>query len=141
MIIGIGTDLCDISRIELTLARFGERFIRRCFTEQEMNRAERRPNKRADRYAQMFAAKEACSKALGTGFRQGVFWRDMEVVHLPSGKPTMRMHGGALKRLHHLTPPGHEPQAEVTLTDEKGLANAVVVLWVQQAHLHHPPPQ
>ncbi|MDJ0684856.1 MAG: holo-ACP synthase [Alphaproteobacteria bacterium] len=128
MIIGLGTDLCDIGRVARTLARFGERFTNRLYTEQERRRADRRPDRRADRYAQMFAAKEACSKALGTGFRQGVFWRDMEVVHLPSGKPTLSLTGGALARLEALTPSGFRPLADVTLTDESGLAQAVVIL-------------
>lgn len=128
MIIGLGTDLCDIQRIADTLERFGDRFTHRLYTEQERVRAERRPAKRADRYAQMFAAKEACSKALGTGFRQGVFWRNMEVVHLRSGKPTLRITGGALERLSLLTPDGFRSQANVTLTDESGLAEAVVIL-------------
>lgn len=128
MIIGIGTDLCDISRIQTSLARFGERFCERVYTPEEQTRAERRPLKRADRYAQMFAAKEACSKALGTGLRQGVFWRDMEVVPLPSGKPTMRLHGGALERLHALTPVGMVPQVDVSLTDESGLAHGMVII-------------
>ena len=128
MIIGIGTDLCDIARIRNSLERFGARFTHRIYTEQERGRAERRPLKRADRYAQMFAAKEACSKALGTGLRQGVFWSDMEVVTLPSGKPTMQLHGGALKRLMSLTPKGMVPQVDVSLTDESGLAHAMVVI-------------
>jgi len=128
MIIGLGTDLCDIGRVAQTLERFGDRFTHRLYTEQERFRADRRPARRADRYAQMFAAKEACSKALGTGFRQGVFWRDMEVVHLRSGKPTLEIRGGALKRLELLTPEGFRPQANVTLTDESGLAQAVVIL-------------
>lgn len=128
MIIGLGTDLCDIRRIEATLERFGERFVNRLYTEQEQRRAERRPARRADRYAQMFAAKEACSKALGTGFRKGVFWRDMEVVPLPSGKPTLSITGGARTRLLSLVPDGFKPLANVTLTDESGLAQAVVVL-------------
>ena len=128
MIIGLGTDLCDIGRVAQTLARFGERFTHRLYTEQERLRAERRPERRADRYAQMFAAKEACSKALGTGFRKGVFWRDMEVVHLPSGKPTLSLSGGARARLQALTPSGFKALADVTLTDESGLAQAVVVL-------------
>ncbi|WP_420547639.1 holo-ACP synthase [Curvivirga sp.] len=128
MIIGTGTDLCAIPRIEETLKKFGARFLERLYTEQEQARAERRPNKRADRYAQMFAAKEACSKALGTGFREGVFWRDMEVVPEPSGKPTMRLHGGALKRMMSLIPEGMEPQVDVSLTDEAGLAHAMVII-------------
>ncbi len=128
MIIGLGTDLCDIGRIQQTLDRFGERFINRLYTEQEQFRAERRPARRADRYAQMFAAKEACSKALGTGFRKGVFWRDMEVVPLRSGKPTLSITGGAHDRLMSLVPAGFKPLANVSLTDESGLAQAVVIL-------------
>lgn len=128
MIIGTGTDLCDIARIEDTLERFGDRFVKRLFTEREQFRAERRPAKRADRYAQMFAAKEACSKALGTGFRMGVFWRDMEVVPLKSGKPTLFLHGGALKRALSLMPEGYVPMVDVSLTDESGLAHAMVIL-------------
>ncbi|MDA0662731.1 MAG: holo-ACP synthase [Proteobacteria bacterium] len=146
MIIGLGTDLCDISRIEDTLKRFAGRFEERLYTAQEQARAERRPFNRAGRYAQMFAAKEACSKALGTGFRKGVFWRDMEVVHLPSGKPTMSLTGGARARLESLTPPGMKAQVEVSLTDESGLANAVVIIFAVPdiaASLdtgHHGPP-
>jgi len=129
MIIGIGTDLCDIGRIAEALDRFGERFTHRLYTDQERMRAERRgPAARAARYAQMFAAKEACSKALGTGFRQGVFWRDMEVVPLASGKPTLKLGGGALLRLEKLIPRGFRSMSDVTLTDESGLAQAVVVL-------------
>ena len=133
MILGLGTDLCDIERVADTLKRFPGRFENRCFTMQEQARAERRPLKRYDRYAQMFAAKEACSKALGTGFRQGVFWRDMEVVHLRSGKPTMRLTGGALERMCALTPDGMRAQVEVSLTDESGLANAVVIIFAVPA--------
>ena len=105
MILGIGNDLIDISRIEKTLDRFGDRFIQRIFTDTERAKSERRAT-RAESYAKRFAAKEACSKALGTGFRRGVFWRDMGVVNLPSGKPTMALTGGALARLEELTPPG-----------------------------------
>lgn len=128
MILGTGTDLCDISRIEQTLNRFGARFTNRLYTEREQARAERRPHRRADRYAQFFAAKEACSKALGTGFRQGVFWRDMEVVSLRSGKPTLLLTGGAKARLALLTPPGFRALADISLTDEAGLAHAMVIL-------------
>jgi holo-[acyl-carrier protein] synthase len=133
MIIGLGTDLCDIGRIEETLKRFPGRFEERLYTEQERRRAERRPFNRGGRYAQMFAAKEACSKALGTGFRKGVFWRDMEVVHLPSGKPTMSLAGGALLRMQSLTPTGMVAHVEVSLTDESGLANAVVIIFAVPA--------
>src|SRR5471032_1828456 len=103
MIIGIGSDLCDITRIEETLERFGERFIARCFTDIERRRSERRAT-RAASYAKRFAAKEACAKALGTGFRRGVFWRDMGVINLRSGKPTIVLTGGALTRLEEITP-------------------------------------
>ena len=133
MIIGLGTDLCDIDRIAQTLERFRGRFENRLYTEQERARAERRPHNRAGRYAQMFAAKEACSKALGTGFRQGVFWRDMEVVHLRSGKPTLELRGGALARMQKLTPEGMRAQVELSLTDESGLANAVVIIFAVPA--------
>ena len=129
MIIGLGTDLCDIERVDKTLQRFPRRFENRLFTKQEQERAERRPHNRAGRYAQMFAAKEACSKALGTGFREGVFWRDMEVVHLRSGKPTMVLRGGALARMQKLTPEGMRAQVELSLTDESALANAVVIIF------------
>src|SRR5579871_4468688 len=109
MIIGIGSDIIDIRRIERTIERFGERFIERVFTETERRKSEGRAN-RAASYAKRFAAKEACSKALGTGFRAGVFWRDMGVVNLSSGKPTMKLTGGALKRLGEITPPGMRAQ-------------------------------
>ena len=128
MILGTGTDLCAIARIEASLERFGARFTHRLYTDRERQRAERRPLKRADRYAQMFAAKEACSKALGTGFRDGVFWRNMEVVSQPSGKPELVLSGGALKRLHDLVPAGMSPQIDVSLTDEAGLAHAMVII-------------
>ena len=127
MILGIGSDLCDIRRIERSLARFGERFTHRIFTEGERAKSDRRAN-RAPSYARRFAAKEACSKALGTGLRLGVFWRDMEVVNLPGGKPTMRLTGGALARLVEMTPPGHEARVHVSLTDDPPLAQAFVVI-------------
>jgi len=127
MILGIGTDLVDIRRIEQTIARHGDRFINRIYTAAERARAERRAN-RIDTYAKRFAAKEACAKALGTGFRQGVFFRDMGVVNLPSGKPTMVLTGGALRRLATLTPPGYEAQIDLALTDEYPLAQAFVVI-------------
>ena len=133
MIIGLGTDLCDIARVENTLKLFPGRFENRLYTEQEQARAERRPHNRAGRYAQMFAATEACSKALGTGFRQGVFWRDMEVVHLRSGKPTLELRGGALVRMQKLPPDGMRAQVELSLTDESGLANAVVIIFAVPA--------
>jgi holo-[acyl-carrier protein] synthase len=127
MILGIGTDLVDIRRIEQTIARPGERFIARIYTHVERARAERRAN-RIDTYAKRFAAKEACAKALGTGFRQGVFFRDMGVVNLPSGKPTLRLTGGALVRLQALTPAGYEAQIDLAITDEYPLAQAFVVI-------------
>lgn len=127
MILGIGSDLSDIRRIEKSLERFGERFTNRCFTEIERRRSERKPD-RAASYAKRFAAKEACSKALGTGMSGGVFWRDMGVVNLPSGKPTMALTGGAAKRLASLVPPGHRPEIHVTITDDFPLAQALVII-------------
>ena len=127
MIIGLGSDLIDIRRIERTLERFGERFTNRIYTEGERAKSERRAA-RVESYARRFAAKEACSKALGTGFRKGVFWRDMEVVNLPSGKPTMLLTGGAAERLQSLTPSGMTIQIDVSLTDEPPTAQAIVII-------------
>ena len=127
MIIGIGTDMVDIRRIEKTIERHGERFLNRVFTETERSRAERKAN-RIDTYAKRFAAKEACAKALGTGFRRGVFFRDLGVVNLPSGKPTLRLTGGALKRLEAITPAGYRTQIDLALTDEWPIAQAMVVI-------------
>ncbi len=127
MIIGIGSDLIDIRRVEKSLARFGERFVQRCFTDIEQAKSERRKN-RAESYAKRFAAKEACSKALGTGIAQGVFWRDMGVVNLPSGKPTMALTGGAGEKLQELMPAGHEPVIHLTITDEYPIAQAFVII-------------
>jgi holo-[acyl-carrier protein] synthase len=127
MILGIGSDLIDIRRIEQTIARHGERFIGRIFTDAERAKAERRKN-RIDTYAKRFAAKEACAKALGTGLRAGVFWRDMGVINLPSGRPTMRLTGGALERLKAITPAGHEARIDVTITDEYPTAQAFVII-------------
>ena len=127
MIIGIGSDLCDIRRVEETLARFGERFVARCFTELERRKSDGRAA-RAASYAKRFAAKEACAKALGTGLRHGVFWRDMGVVNLPSGKPTMSLTGGALERLKEITPPGMTPQIDVTITDDGPIAQVIVII-------------
>jgi holo-[acyl-carrier protein] synthase len=127
MILGIGSDLVDIRRIERVLERHGERFINRVFTETERARAERRADRVAT-YAKRFAAKEACAKALGTGLRRGVFWRDMGVVNLPSGRPTMRLTGGALSRLQAMTPEGCRVQIDLTITDEVPLAQAFVVI-------------
>ncbi len=131
MIIGLGSDLIDTTRIARTLERFGDRFVNRCFTETERRRADRRPDQRAETYAKRFAAKEACSKALGTGFRQGVFWRDMGVVNLASGRPTMKLTGGALARLESLLPEGYEARIDVSLTDEPPLAQAIVIISAQ----------
>lgn len=131
MIIGIGSDLCRIDRIEKTLARFGERFEARIFTDIERARANRRPKLKADTYAKRFAAKEACSKALGTGFRQGVAWRDMGVINLPSGRPTLQLTGAALHRLQQLTPIGYEADIHVSLTDDHPYAMAFVVIGLK----------
>jgi holo-[acyl-carrier protein] synthase len=127
VILGIGNDLVDIRRIERTLARFGDRFLDRVFTPVERARSERRAGRVAS-YAKRFAAKEACSKALGTGFRRGVYWRDMGVVNLTSGKPTMTLTGGAARRLAEIIPPGMAAQIDVTLTDEPPIAQALVII-------------
>ena len=127
MIIGIGSDLADIRRIERTLERFGERFIKRVFTEVEQAKSERR-RARAASYAKRWAAKEACAKALGSGLRMGVAWREMGVVNLPSGQPTMQLSGGAAARLRALLPAGLEPRIHLTLTDDHPWAQAFVVI-------------
>jgi holo-[acyl-carrier protein] synthase len=127
MIIGIGSDLIDIRRVEKSLERFGARFTERCFTEIERAKSDGRKN-RAASYAKRFAAKEACSKALGTGLAQGVFWKDMGVVNLPGGKPTMRLTGGALERLSQMLPAGHEARIHITITDDFPLAQAFVII-------------
>jgi holo-[acyl-carrier protein] synthase len=127
LIVGIGSDLSDIRRIQGSLDRFGERFVERVFTEVEKTRSERKGD-RASSYAKRFAAKEACAKALGTGIRRGVFWRDMGVVNLPSGQPTMRLTGGAAERLAALMPQGMEPFIHVSLTDDHPYAQAFVVI-------------
>jgi holo-[acyl-carrier protein] synthase len=127
MILGIGSDLVDIRRIERVVERHGERFLGRIFTENERARAERRADRVAT-YAKRFAAKEACAKALGTGLRRGVFWRDMGVVNLASGRPTMRLTGGALSRLQAITPQGFDARIDLTITDEGDLAQALVVI-------------
>jgi len=129
MIIGIGNDIVDIRRIEAVIARHGERFLERVFTAAERARAERRTEKlRAATYAKRFAAKEAASKALGTGFRAGVFWRDLGVVNMPSGQPTLRLTGGAAERLKAITPAGHGAVIALTMTDEFPYAQAMVVI-------------
>ena len=127
MIIGFGSDLCDIRRIEEALARFDGRFTRRCFTEVERAKSDGRAS-RAASYAKRFAAKEACAKALGTGIRRGVAWKDMGVVNMPGGRPTMKLTGGALARLEALTPPGHEARIDLSITDDWPLAQAFVII-------------
>lgn len=127
MIIGIGADLCNIDRIGGTLERFGERFVLRVFTEIERDRSERRAERVAS-YAKRFAAKEACAKALGTGMRMGTAWREMGVVNLKSGRPTMELTGGAAERLKTITPPGHRAVIHLTITDDKPFAQAFVVI-------------
>jgi holo-[acyl-carrier protein] synthase len=127
MILGIGSDLIDIRRVEKTLERYGERFIARVFTDIERRKSEKR-RMRAASYAKRFAAKEACAKALGTGLHQGVYWRDMGVVNLRSGKPTMALTGGAAERLKAITPAGLSPVIHVTITDEWPLAQAFVII-------------
>lgn len=127
MIIGLGSDLIDIRRIENSLARHGDRFVNRIFTEVEQAKSDKRRN-RAASYAKRFAAKEACCKALGTGISKGVFWRDMGVVNDKNGKPTMKLTNGAAKRLAEITPNGYEPFVHVTITDDFPLAQAFVII-------------
>jgi holo-[acyl-carrier protein] synthase len=127
MILGIGSDIIDIRRVERTLERYGRRFIDRVFTEIEQRKSEGRRN-RAASYAKRFAAKEACSKALGTGFRRGVYWRDLGVVNLPSGKPTLALSGGAARRLAEITPLGMRAQIDLTITDDFPQAQAIVII-------------
>jgi holo-[acyl-carrier protein] synthase len=127
VIIGLGSDLIDIRRIEKTLERFGPRFVERLFTDVEKAKSEGRKN-RAASYAKRFAAKEACAKALGTGLRANVFWRDMGVINLRSGKPTMALTNGALERLQKITPPGMRAQIDLTITDDFPLAQAIVII-------------
>ena len=129
MVIGLGSDIIDIRRIELTLERFGERFLDRIFTETERRKSEGRAGRVAS-YAKRFAAKEACAKALGTGFRHGVYWRDLGVVNAPSGKPAMALTGGALERLNEITPKGARAHIELTLTDDHPIAQAIVLITV-----------
>lgn len=131
MIVGIGTDLVDIRRIAKAIERHGDRFLQRVFTETECTLAERRAN-RVETYAKRFAAKEACAKALGTGFRDGVFFRDLGVVNLPSGRPTMVLTGGAAQRLAVITPAGHAARIDLAITDEYPMAQAFVVISVVQ---------
>ncbi|MBS3960751.1 MAG: holo-ACP synthase [Sandarakinorhabdus sp.] len=128
MILGLGNDLCNIERIERSIARYGQRFIDRIFTEEEQAKASRRQLTRAATFAKRFAAKEACAKALGTGIRQGVFFRDMGVVNLPSGKPALSLTGGAAIRLAAMTPAGHKAEIHLTITDDHPWAQAVVLI-------------
>jgi holo-[acyl-carrier protein] synthase len=127
MILGLGSDLIDIRRVEKSIERFGDRFLERIFTDTERAKSDRRAN-RAASYAKRFAAKEACSKALGTGLNRGVYWRDMGVVNLPGGKPTMKLTGGALERLKAITPQGHDAVIDLTITDDFPLAQAIVII-------------
>ncbi len=127
MILGLGNDIIDIRRIEATLDRYGERFLNRVFTDVERQKSDRR-RLRAASYAKRFAAKEACAKALGTGLRGGVFWRDMGVVNLPSGRPTMTLTGGAARQLASLVPEGYEARIDLTITDDFPQAQAVVII-------------
>jgi len=128
MILGVGTELTDIRRIEESLVRFGDRFINRIYTDVEQARSERRPAQRVGSYAKRWAAKEACAKALGTGMSKGVYWRDMGVANLPSGQPTMALTGGAALRLAALTPPGHVAKIHVSLSDEDPYAFSLVMI-------------
>ena len=132
MIIGMGNDLIDIRRVEKSLERFGDRFTHRVFTELERVKSEKRYN-RAASYAKRFAAKEACSKALGTGLSQGVYWRDMGVVNLPSGKPTFHLTGGAANKLAEITPAGMKAEVHLTITDDFPLAQAIVIIYATPA--------
>jgi len=128
-VVGIGSDLCNIERIANSIERFGDRFLNRIFTETEQAKSNRRTMTRAATYAKRFAAKEACSKALGTGFRRGVFWRDMGVVNLPSGAPTLQLTGGAAEQLARITPSGHKAQIHLTMTDDHPWAQAFVLIF------------
>jgi holo-[acyl-carrier protein] synthase len=127
MIIGLGNDIIDIRRVERTIERYGERFLSRIFTDTERRKSDNRAG-RAASYAKRFAAKEACAKALGTGFRAGVFWRDMGVVNLPSGRPTLQLTGGAARALARLTPEGHEVRIDLSITDDFPTAQAIVII-------------
>jgi holo-[acyl-carrier protein] synthase len=141
VILGIGSDLIDIRRIEKAIERFGDRFLDRIFTATERRRCDRRGLTRAASYARRFAAKEAAAKALGTGFRRGVFWRDLGVVNLPSGQPGMLLTGGAAARLAAITPPGMQTRVDVSLTDEPPLAQAIVIITALPAGPQpHPAP-
>jgi holo-[acyl-carrier protein] synthase len=135
MILGIGSDLIDITRVGKVMERHGERFLGRIFTDAERAKAERRAKNQkmvVATYAKRFAAKEACSKALGTGIRRGVWWRDMGVVNLPGGRPTMQLTGGALARLQEMTPAGYEARIDLSITDDWPLAQAFVIISAVQ---------
>ena len=132
MIVGIGSDLCNIERIQSSLDRFGERFLNRVFTEVERAKAERRPFTRAGTLAKRFAAKEAFSKAVGTGFKRGVYMKNIGVVNAPSGAPTLALSGGAKARLDALTPPGHAVDVHLTMTDDHPWAQAFVILYARK---------
>ena len=127
MILGLGNDLIDIRRIEKSLEKYGDRFVARIFTDIERQKSDRR-RLRAASYAKRFAAKEACAKALGTGMSRGVFWRDIGVVNLPSGRPTLQLIGGAAEQLSRITPPGYEARIDLTITDDFPLAQAIVII-------------
>jgi holo-[acyl-carrier protein] synthase len=131
-LIGLGSDLCNIERIASSIERFGDRFINRIFTEIEQAKANRRERTRAATFAKRFAAKEACAKALGTGFRHGVFWRDMGVINLPTGQPTLHLTGGAAARLAQITPTGHKAAIHLTMTDDHPWAQAIVLITVHR---------
>jgi holo-[acyl-carrier protein] synthase len=137
MILGIGSDITDVRRIAKVIERHGDRFLDRIFTPIERERADRRRN-RVETYAKRFAAKEACAKAVGTGLRGGVWWRDMGVVNLPSGRPTMALTGGARRRLEAITPQGFEARSELTITDEGPMAQAFVIIWALAAACERP---
>ena len=134
MILGLGNDIIDIRRVEKTIERYGERFLLRVFTDTERLKSDGRAL-RAASYAKRFAAKEACAKALGTGFRHGVYWRDMGVVNLPSGRPTMQLTGGAARVLRELTPEGHEVRIDLTITDDFPTAQAIVIISALKVQL------
>jgi holo-[acyl-carrier protein] synthase len=140
MIVGIGSDIIDIRRIERTIETYGERFLNRVFTDIERAKSDRRAGRVAS-YAKRFAAKEACAKALGTGLSQGVFWRDMGVVNLPGGKPTLMLKGGAAQRLTALIPRGHAARIELTITDEYPMAQALVIISAVHASVDNLVPE
>ena len=133
IVLGLGSDLCNIERIQASIDRFGDRFIRRIFTDTEIAKADRRELTRTATFAKRFAAKEACAKALGTGIRRGVFFRDMGVVNLPSGQPTLKLTGGAAERLAAMTPTGMTPDIHLTITDDHPWAQAMVLITARQA--------